>query len=671
MLGVASVGARDGTFTDGESENVNKTPVITSGESVSGFVDVGTVNVSSIGSTGEDTLSGPGEVHGLGSPVSALSVGSSGGVLLDVRDGPEQELVVTRVSSDVGAVSRPVKAVDIGGVSSALANEAEVIRSVVDIEGVVVRANSQVSVAGGEGHALNPLRGVLEQLALTHVARVGTDGNGTIVTSNGKPVSVAADGTRALRVRQGGKSGGTTTLGLDRSLRDLVRLELLAVVEVPEDNLVVVTGGDNGSLGNVGESPNFTFAVRVHDRGLLLRVAVDAVDGTVAETNKEGLVEAVNSTDEVSEAESLDNSHGGSVNHVNASVLATGEEVAVGPADRADEALAVEVVGAIALTALPDVELGVSTTSVASAIGVVGHAGEGGHGVVTEKTLLLVAGLSVPEVEMLGTSSGEGSGTRLGGEAHIVDLVGVTLLLGHESASLSVEHVQVMLVVEINGSDEGTALGDGNGGDTSASLGELETVELLTSAGVPGEHDGGGSNLTGDGDLSLGADLDGHDVVGVLVLVVSNLLGGVVDFASTEEFLGVGGNIKNNTNGSSHVSGLLVLVPVHVLARVSASVAVHVLKLVLGVRLGGVHIVVSGRLDDLAEPGTASTELLSRAGFGSSEVVDLGTVGLVQFAVFGRASFLVVDLSLSAGFGEEGVVVLKSFGRLQGETSIR
>lgn len=154
------------------------------------------------------------------------------------------------------------------------------------------------------------------------------------------------------------------------------------------------------------------------------------------------------------------------------------------------------------------------------------------------------------------------------------------------------------------------------------------------------------------------------------VLVVSNFLGGVVDFTTTEELLGVAGGVKDDTEGSSHVSGLLVGVPVGVLTGVSASVTVDVLELVGLVGLGVVDGVVALGLDDLSDPGADGHELLALAGVLDFKEVIFGAVGLVHFASVGVAGFLVVDASLLIGVLEVGFVVLESLGRLKQENQV-
>ena len=51
----------------------------------------------------------------------------------------------------------PIQGHDVGVVSGALADEREVLLGVVDVDIVVVGADSKILVAWGEGHNLDPL----------------------------------------------------------------------------------------------------------------------------------------------------------------------------------------------------------------------------------------------------------------------------------------------------------------------------------------------------------------------------------------------------------------------------------------------------------------------------------------------------------------------------------
>jgi hypothetical protein len=69
----------------------------------------------------------------------------------------------------------------------------------------------------------------------------------------------------------------------------------------------------------------------------------------------------------------------------------------------------------------------------------------------------------------------------------------------------------------------------------------------------------------------------------VCISVVGNVLGSVSDLATSEELLGVGGLVKDDSKGSGHVDGIAILVEEDVLSAVSASVSVDVLEVVLDI----------------------------------------------------------------------------------------
>ena len=242
---------------------------------------------------------------------------------------------------------------------------------------------------------------------------------------------------------------------------------------------------------------------------------------------------------------------------------------------------------------------------------------------------------------MLDTGGGKSGGTRLGIPGDVVDLVGVTLLL-EDAVAILIIAVDLMFVVEISGSDV-TLTVDGDSVDATSALCDLDTEALLASAGVPSEDGWLGANLTRDSHPSLGAESDGHDVIGVMVLIVGDVLGGAIDLTTTEEFLGVGFVVKDDTKGGSHVDGVTVAVPVEVLLGVTAPIAIDVLKSVGGVRLLVVHGVVVAWLSDLADPGADSHELLTFSLLDLEEVVFPTVVVLAAVAGHSLAGLLVVD----------------------------
>lgn len=89
------------------------------------------------------------------------------------------------------------------------------------------------------------------------------------------------------------------------------------------------------------------------------------------------------------------------------------------------------------------------------------------------------------------------------------------------------------------------------------------------------------TTLSSDTKVSLGADVDGHDIVSVMILISGDVLGSAVDLATSEEFLGVGRWVENNSKGGSEVGNASALGEVDVLSRVNGSVPVDVLEVVV------------------------------------------------------------------------------------------
>ena len=264
---------------------------------------------------------------------------------------------------------------------------------------------------------------------------------------------------------------------------------MLAGNRVPAHDLVVVAGRHERAVWELGKTPDLAVGVRAHDVGLGAR-GVDGGDGTIAlADHKVAGGVAVNSADKAIELDGVGDGVGAGVNAVDLAILGAREELAIGEAHGADEALAMEVEGLLAgaaVVATPDVDEGVGATGVALARVVPGNAGEGGLVVFAEETLLLAGGvLAVPEVDVLDTGRGESGGARGGVPADVVDLVGVTLLL-ELGVAVVVEAVDLVFVVEVHGADPAFSV-DGNGGDATGALCYLDAVLLLAGACVPGE----------------------------------------------------------------------------------------------------------------------------------------------------------------------------------------
>jgi len=153
---------------------------------------VGAVGLSGVNARGlpEELASGSG-------PLSVLQVGAARWILLARGDLEEEQLVTTAVRADELGVSAPVHTMNVGAVFAALALETPV-GSPVNVDVVVVGADSQVLAIWGEGHNLVPLSSILEKVALLVWVICRSDRDGTVVSGDGEPVCVGGDGTRAL-----------------------------------------------------------------------------------------------------------------------------------------------------------------------------------------------------------------------------------------------------------------------------------------------------------------------------------------------------------------------------------------------------------------------------------------------------------------------------------------
>ena len=118
--------------------------------------------------------------------------------------------------------------------------EVEAVGSTVDIDVVVVGADSQPLTIWGEGHNLIPFLGVGELVAHGVGVRAGSDRDLTVVTGNSNPLVVDSDSTRALGVWELGESGGTSSDVL-LTVSDLGGLLVSAAHGIPHHDLVVIT----------------------------------------------------------------------------------------------------------------------------------------------------------------------------------------------------------------------------------------------------------------------------------------------------------------------------------------------------------------------------------------------------------------------------------------------
>jgi len=166
VLGVTTVRSGLATLSARVTEEANETIVITGCQEHTIIGAGNAVDVGTISALGVDALSLPLEFAGLASPDSGSGVRSAAWILVAVRDCVEEELIGTAVRADVFVMGAPIQGHDVGVVGGAFADQGEVLLGVVDIDIVVVGADSKILVARGEGHNLDPLSGVLHELDL-------------------------------------------------------------------------------------------------------------------------------------------------------------------------------------------------------------------------------------------------------------------------------------------------------------------------------------------------------------------------------------------------------------------------------------------------------------------------------------------------------------------------
>ena len=126
-----------------------------------------------------------------------------------------------------------------------------------------------------------------------------SNGHGAIITGNSEEMGAASNGSGLLRSWEFGESGGSSSY-LFVFLRDVGAGFLASLGWVPNDNLVVISRGDDLSVVGV-KSPDFSFVVRVHDFVIGPTIAWALADSSVAETDHKGTIFAVNCSDEVVE----------------------------------------------------------------------------------------------------------------------------------------------------------------------------------------------------------------------------------------------------------------------------------------------------------------------------------------------------------------------------------
>jgi len=291
----------------------------------------------------------------------------------------------------------------------------------------------------------------------------------------------------------------------------------------------------------------------------------------------------------------------------------------------------------------PHVDLSVGATRHGIAVLVESDAREGGAGFGTEDTVLFVT-FFTPEANMLAASSGKVLGTFGSVESQVQDLV-VGAIFAPLKFTFRAVIVDFVVVVQISSSNHSTVNRDAASTHSTGAAGKLESLHLLTSAGVPEEHNGLVAILTSKNCSTALRHSKSSDIISVTIIIISNVLGSVVDFTSTEEFLLLRRTIliKNDAEGSSHIDNFAVFVHVTVLARVGTAVTQDVIKSIGLFRRRHLDRVVVVRLSDLSNPGFGGHKLFASSSILCCEEIVFRLFFVSRLSVIIRSSFLVVS----------------------------
>jgi len=302
VLRVATVGSALASLSDGVTEDTDVAPVIASKDKSAVFIASNSVDLGAILTSGEDAVNVPGELDSLGCPHDRLGVGDTSGVLINASsftDVPEEELVSLAGRSKPLGVVRPIHSLDSRRVLGS-SSSAGPVSGVVEADLVVMRTNGKELTAGRDSHDLNPLLSLRELGA----ASIGSmDVNNTVISSDDS-LSIRSHDyrARALRSRLVG-DGGSSSLDSDLAVGHSPFLHALAVLMVPDDDLVVISRSDY-TVSIIGrETPDFSIVVRFHD-DLSRVVFADDSDASISASDNQVAVFLVDSTDKVAHLDS-------------------------------------------------------------------------------------------------------------------------------------------------------------------------------------------------------------------------------------------------------------------------------------------------------------------------------------------------------------------------------
>lgn len=146
-----------------------------------------------------------------------------------------------------------------------------------------MRSNSKEFAAGGYLHRFNPLLSLLKFLGRTIGA---VNMYNTIVSSNnGLTCRSNGDSARALGSGLAGDAGSTSLLGLSNARRNSEFLLAFALLMIPDDDLVVISGSNDAVGIHVSKTPDFTIVVRLHNGSFFFAFGATKLNASVTGSN--------------------------------------------------------------------------------------------------------------------------------------------------------------------------------------------------------------------------------------------------------------------------------------------------------------------------------------------------------------------------------------------------
>ena len=175
------------------------------------------------------------------------------------------------------------------------------------------------------------------------------------------------------------------------------------------------------------------------------------------------------------------------VKNAKISIFAARIELTFGVPYSAYEAALVEIEGLRAVVTVPDINQAVGTACICNTLVIHCNASKAGRFVATEDTSFPVEEFCLPKFNMLGSGGYKTVVTISLGESHVECSVGVSLSFSNQLAGLSLENVDVMIVMSVDHGNELAILGESDSIDASRALRELVSSLFLASYGVPHE----------------------------------------------------------------------------------------------------------------------------------------------------------------------------------------